>query len=273
MNNQKFSVLMSVYKNDNPNFFKQALDSIISQTVVPSEIILVVDGPIPEEIKKIISIYKTSIVTPIFLKENVGLGNALKIGMQHCNYDLIARMDSDDISVHDRFEKQLQAFLNHPKLSIVGGIIDEFENDPDKPICKRVLPTEDIQIKKFMKHRCPFNHQTVMFKKQDVLNAGGYQDWHYSEDYYLWIRMYESGCQFKNVDQVLVHMRVGEEMYGRRGGRLYFRSQKKLMKYMKNIGIINKIEYIQNILIRFMTQCLIPSYIRSILYKRLIRKK
>lgn len=272
MNNQKFSVLMSVYKNDNPNFFKQALDSIINQTVVPSEIILVVDGPVPEEITSVISTYETDIVAPVFLEKNVGLGNALKIGMQYCNYDLIARMDSDDLSVSDRFEKQLQAFANHPELSIVGGMIDEFENDPNKPVCKRVLPTEDAQIKKFMKHRCPFNHQTVMFRKQDVLNAGGYQDWHYSEDYYLWVRMYESGCRFKNIDQVLVHMRVGEGMYSRRGGKKYFESQKKLFKYMKQQYIISGFNYFKNIIERYVGQVVLPDGMRKRLYSKLLRK-
>lgn len=273
MSDQQFSVLMSVYKNDIPEYFKQALDSVINQTIIPSEIILVVDGPIPVEIKNIISKYKNNIVRPVFLKENVGLGNALKIGMQHCNYDLIARMDSDDISVHDRFEKQLQAFVNHPELSIVGGMIDEFENDPDKPVCKRVLPTEDVQIKKFMKHRCPFNHQTVMFKKQEVLNAGGYQEWHYSEDYYLWVRMYESGCRFKNIDKVLVHMRIGEGMYNRRGGKKYFKSQAKLFEYMKKENIISYPHYLKNIIERYIGQVLMPVNIRTYLYQRVLRQK
>lgn len=273
MSDQQFSVLMSVYKNDIPRYFKQALDSIINQSVIPSEIILVVDGPIPKEINDVISNYKNGIIIPIFLEKNVGLGNALKIGMQHCNYDFIARMDSDDISVSDRFEKQLQTFLNHPKLSIVGGMIDEFKSDSDKPVCKRVLPTEDIQIKKFLKYRCPFNHQTVMFKKQDVMNAGGYQDWYCGEDYYLWVRMYESGCQFKNIDQVLVHMRTGEGMYSRRGGKKYFQSQAKLFKYMRKKKIISYPRYMKNIIERYIGQVLMPVNIRTYLYQKILRKK
>lgn len=266
---------MSVYKNDNPEYFRLALESIINQTVRPDEVVLVIDGPVSQDISKVIQEIKagSSILKTLQLEKNMGLGIALQKGLEKCQYELVARMDSDDLSVENRFEKQLEIFINQENVSIVGGGIDEFEKDPTKPISKRTLPTEDKAIKTFMKRRNPLNHPTVMFKKQAVLDAGNYQDWHYNEDYYLWIRMYQKGCRFRNIDDVLVHMRVGEGLYSRRGGKEYFISQKKLFKYMKEHKIISRFCYVRNIMERYIGQVLLPVNIRSKLYSKLFRKQ
>lgn len=265
---------MSVYKNDNPEYFKVALESILNQTVKPDEVVLVIDGPVSQNILEVIKEVKVN--NPIFkilqLEKNMGLGIALQKGLKQCQYDYVARMDSDDISVENRFEKQLEVFICQEDISIVGGFVDEFEKDPIKIISQRIVPLEDKDIKRFMARRNPMNHPTVMFKKRDVLEAGNYQDWHYNEDYYLWIRMSQKGCQFKNIDKVLVHMRVGEGMYNRRGGKNYFKSQVNLFDYMKQQHIISEFCYLRNIIERYIGQVLLPVSIRSRLYSKLFRK-
>jgi len=270
----KFSVLMCVYENDNPENFKEALQSVINQTRQPDEIVLVVDGPIPESINKVIQNYESNRSFKLIrLSENVGHGNARRIALENCSYELVSLMDADDISVHNRFEKQIMCFAEDEKLSIVGGNIKEFIGSVDNIIGEREVPQDDNEIKKYMKKRCPFNQVTVMFKLSDVLNAGGYLDWYCEEDYYLWIRMYQKGMKFKNITENLVFVRVGEEMYRRRGGWRYFKSEAKLQGYMFNQGIISIFTYINNIMIRFIFQLLIPNKVRSFLYKKFIRKR
>lgn len=270
----KFSVSMCVYKNDNPEHFKEALESVINQTRQPDEIVLVVDGPIPESINEVIINYESNTFFKVIrLPENVGHGNARRKGLENCSYELIALMDADDISVSDRFEKQIKCFEEEKELSIVGGLIEEFIDTTDKVVGVRTAPTEDKDIKAFLRKRCPFNQVTVMFKKTDVALAGGYVDWYCEEDYYLWIRMYQKGMKFKNIAENLVSVRVGEEMYQRRGGWKYFKSEAKLQKYMLNKGIINIFTYINNVTIRLILQVLMPNSVRGFIFKTFVRKK
>lgn len=273
--NLKFSVLMSVYKNDKEEYLKLALDSIINQTVKPSEIVLVEDGPIPENIENLIKEYEKNIafLKVIRLKENGGLGNALNVGLENCSYDIVARMDADDISVLDRFEKQIVEFEKDDTLSIVGGYISEFINNPEESIGIRQVPLTHEEISNFIKGRNPFNHMTVMFKKQSVLEAGSYQDFHFLEDYYLWIRMFLKGYKMKNIDSILVNARVGNDMYKRRGGFKYFKSCKRLQKYLLDNKLITYPKYLKNNIIRFIMQVLMPNNIRGFIYKKFARKK
>lgn len=269
-----FSVLMSVYKNDNPEHFKLALESIINQTIKPEEIVLVVDGPVPDTIEEVIKLYEgNSCLKVLRLPENVGLGNARKIGLEKCSNELVALMDADDICVTDRFEKQIKCFQEDSSLSVVGGNIKEFINSVENIVGIREVPQNDTDIKKYLKRRCPFNHQTVMFRKTKVEEAGGYIDWYYDEDYYLWIRMYQNNAKFMNLKDVLVYVRVGNDMYKRRGGWKYFRSEAKLQKYMFDQGIIELPTFINNILVRFVVQVLLPNNIRKLVYKKFARKK
>ena len=197
-----FSVLMCVYKNDKSSYFKIALESVLNQTVKPSEIVLVIDGPVPKATRDTINEFalkNKDIFNFIDLKLNVGHGKAKNIGLEKCTNELVAIMDSDDICTKDRFEKQLQYFKKYPDTSILGGIISEFNENINISLGQRSLPSTHSEIKKFLKKRCPMNHMTVMFKKSKVIEAGGYLDWHYNEDYYLWIRMYLSGAIFSNL--------------------------------------------------------------------------
>jgi glycosyltransferase involved in cell wall biosynthesis len=272
--NSFFSVCMSVYKNDLPENFYLSIKSVINQTVSPGEIVLVVDGPVVSEISDLIKELesKYEFLHTIWLERNVGLGKALAIGVENSRYDLIARMDSDDIAVPDRFEKQLICFKENPEISLVGGDISEFIDKPENVIGIRKCPVTDIEIKKYLKKRCPFNHMTVMFRKEHVLNAGNYIDWKFNEDYYLWIRMYLAGCKFFNLPETLVYVRVGKEMYARRGGYIYFKSEAKLQKYLFDKKIIKMNQFLINIFLRFCIQIIMPNKIRGMVYERLLRK-
>ncbi len=274
MKHQPFSVAISVYKNDNPIYFDRALESITDQqTIKPNEIVLVVDGPIPEETNQVIEKYSENYnLKVIRLENNGGLGNALRIATENCSNELIARMDSDDVAVRDRFEQQLQFMNNNPDVDILGGNISEFIDDEANIVSYRVLPTTDAQLKKYLKKRCPFNHMTVMFKKTSIMNAGGYLDMHYNEDYYLWIRAFLKHSVFSNVGTSLVNVRIGKDMFSRRGGFKYFKSEKKLQKIMLKNRIISPITYFFNVSKRFFVQCVLPNSLRGLIYKRFARK-
>lgn len=267
----KYSVLMSVYKKENPDFLRLALGSVVSQTVKPSEIVLVEDGPLTDELYSVIDDYKQYLKI-VVNKENFGLGPALAKGLENCSNELIARMDTDDIALPDRCEKQLRFFSLHPETTILGGQIEEFITSPDEIIGKRIVPLSDSELKEYMKKRCPFNHMTVMFKKLDIIKAGNYRDWFWNEDYYLWIRLALKGFQFANLPDTLVYTRVGANMYNRRGGDKYFKSEMGIQKLMLENKIINRRTYVSNCLKRFVLQKLMPGKIRALAYKMFARK-
>ena len=269
-----FSVAMSVYKNDKAEYVERALQSITKeQTVKPNEIIVVVDGPVPESVDEVLKKYRETYncFELIRLPENKGLGNALKIAVDKCSHSLIARMDSDDISLPTRFEQQLQCFIEQEDLDIVGGDITEFIGEESNVVGKRDVPVTDTAIKAYMKKRCAFNHVSVMYKKEAVLKVGNYQDWFWNEDYYLWIRMQMGGCIFANTGTILVNVRVGEDMYRRRGGRRYYKSEKDLQKYMYKNKMISFGTYFVNVLKRFIVQILLPNRLRGWLFRKFAR--
>lgn len=270
---ERFSALMCVYGKDNPEYFRLAMLSIIEQTVVPSEIVLVVDGPVPSELKGIIQDIESrhSFIKVIQLKKNMGHGEARRIGVQECRYDLVALMDADDISVPYRFEKQLLMMKNNPSIDIVGGNIAEFINTPENTVGRRIVPETDASIKKYMKKRCPLNQVSVLFRKSQVEKAGGYKDWYCNEDYFLWLRMALNGCIFYNCQEILVNVRVGKDMYRRRGGWKYFISEAKLQGFMLKNGIIGIFQYAFNIMVRFILQVMMPNSIRGIIFQKFAR--
>lgn len=274
MNSKKFSVATSVYKSDNPVFFDRALSSITElQTVIPDDIVLVVDGPVSDELNEVITKYekKYNIFNVIRLEKNGGLGNALKIAVENTKYELIARMDSDDVSVSTRFEEQLRFFDMYPQIDIVGGNITEFIGEESNIVGSRIVPKSNKDIRENMKVRCAMNHVSVMYKKTAVQSAGGYQDWFWNEDYYLWIRMWLNGAVFANTGTTLVNVRVGEEMYKRRGGKEYFDSEKGLQNYMLKHGMINGKTYIVNIGKRVIVQKILPNRLRAWVFRTFAR--
>lgn len=269
-----FSVSMCVYGKDNPGFFRDAVQSILEQTVKPTEVVLVVDGPVPEELDTVICEYeKMPIFRVVRFVENQGHGNARRAGLAACTNEQVALMDADDLSVPDRFEKQLALFEKQPELDIVGGMITEFVGTPGNVVARRDVPLADQEIKQYMKKRCPMNQVTVMFKKSSVDRVGGFIDWYCDEDYYLWLRMTLAGMKFGNVPDVLVNVRVGEEMYQRRGGKKYFLSEAKLQKYMLDNKVIGFGTYLMNVTKRLIVQVLLPNKLRGWVFQKFARNK
>lgn len=262
---------MSLYNREKPEYFKQALDSMINQTVQPDEIVLVEDGSLTDELYRIVDEYK-QFLSIVVNQTNLGLGLALNKGVVACRNELIARMDTDDISVGNRCEKQLMYFENNPHVSIVGGQIEEFINNYDEIVGKRVVPETDNEIKEFMKKRCPFNHMSVMFKKSDIIGAGNYQDWFWNEDYYLWIRLALKGFSFANLPDTLVYTRVGSDMYQRRGGERYYRSEIRIQKFLLENKMIGYGTFFTNCTKRFIVERLMPNRIRGWIFRKFARE-
>ena len=276
MVNSSFTVAMSVYDKDNPAFLDRALQSITAQqSIIPNEIILVCDGQLGDKLNETVTRYEKElgILRVIRLSQNGGLGNALNVAVSKASNDLIARMDSDDISLPTRFEQQLSFFHSHPEIDIVGGDISEFIDTEDNIVGRRCVPCDSNGIKNYMKKRSPFNHVSVMFKKQAIEQAGGYLDCFWNEDYYLWIRMQLQGATFANTGTTLVNVRIGKEMYQRRGGKKYFQSELKLQKLMLHNKMINRFTFVVNVVERFIVQLLLPSKIRGWVFRRFARTK
>lgn len=274
MSENNFSVSICVYGGDNPKWFEAAVESILNQTVKPTEVVLVVDGPIPDDLNSIIKKYECrGIFNVVRFDENQGHGNARRAGISACKNELVALMDADDISAPFRFEKQLSVFKNDENLDIVGGNITEFIDYPENVVARRDVPSTDSEIKKYMKKRCPMNQVTVMFKKNSISQVGGYVDWYCDEDYYLWLRMCLADMKFANLTDVLVNVRVGKEMYQRRGGVKYFKSEAKLQNFMLKSGIIGISTYALNVSKRFIVQVMLPNTVRGWVFKKFARKR
>ena len=208
----------------------------------------------------------------IRLKKNSGHGFARRCSVDNCSNDLIALMDADDISYPLRFEKQTEVFLATHGIDIVGGQITEFIDRPSVVVGMRAVPLMDQEIKQYLKKRCPMNQVTVMFKRDAYESAGGYIDWYCEEDYYLWIRMVEKNKVFRNVPENLVHVRIGDEMSARRGGMKYFLSELRIQQYLLEKNFISIWRFFYNSLIRFGGEVVLPTKIRTLLFRWLREK-
>lgn len=268
---EKYSVLMSLYIKEKPEYLRLAVDSMLNQTVKPDEIVIVEDGPLTDALYDVLDEYGDKI-TRVRNEKNLGLGLALNLGLKVCRNELVARMDTDDISKPERCEVQLHYFEQHPETDIVGGDIAEFIGDESNIVGKRMVPQTNAEIREYMKKRCAFNHMSVMYKKTAVEAAGGYQDWFWNEDYYLWIRMWLNGAVFGNTGTVLVNVRTGEEMYQRRGGKKYFKSEKGLQDYMLEHRMIGFGTYVMNVSKRFVVQEILPNSVRGWVFRKFARK-
>lgn len=271
----KFSVLMSLYIKEKPQYVEECFQSLLRQTVKADEWVVVEDGPLTEELYAVLDKYEKEypgLIKRVPFKENRGLGLALQSGVPECTYDIIARMDTDDICREDRFEKQLAEFEKDPGLDIIGSHIDEFEDTPDTIVAKRLVPVTDAEIKKYQKKRDAFNHMTVMYKKKAVLDAGNYQSCSLMEDTYLWVRMMKNGVKCKNVDDALVYARIGKDMFTRRGGWAYFKKYKAGQKMVYDTGYISWLDYASVITIQFFV-ALVPRRLRGWIFKKMLHKK
>jgi glycosyltransferase involved in cell wall biosynthesis len=269
-----YSVLMSVYHKEKPEYLKQAIESIQAQTYPTDDFVLVCDGPLNSELDAVITTKQQEMngVLKVYrLDKNEGLGNALNAGINHCKNELVARMDSDDVAYPNRCEKQIDVFNTHPEVSICSGIVEEFTTDPEVVDARRALPETNAKIMEFAKKRNPFNHPCVMYKKSAVEAAGSYKDFYLLEDYYLWLRMLMAGYQGYNIQEPLLHMRAGSDMYMRRAGWKYAKTQAKLFKFMKDSGFIGNGQYIKSCVIRS-GSALAPNWLRKFMFEKVLRK-
>ena len=223
----KYSVLMSIYKKEKPEYFVQSLESMVNQTLMPDEILIVKDGELTEDLEEVINRYINKypkLFNIVTLEENVGLGRALDKGLKYCKNELVARMDTDDISLPNRCELQIDQFNGNSELCIIGTMIDEFYDVPNNIISSRIVPTTNDEIYKFMKRRSPFNHPTVMYKKSEVIKCGGYGKMRRKQDLDLFSRMINKGCYAQNIDQSLLLFRSNEDNFKRRKSWSYCKS-------------------------------------------------
>ena len=270
---EKFSVLMSIYIKEKPEFVRECFESLLNQSAPASEWVIVEDGPLTDKLYAILNEYQNrypNLIKRVPLQENVGLGLALREGVLNCTYELIARMDTDDIAREDRFYKQLQAFENDSELDVCGSHIKEFFNKKEEITAERKVPLTDSEIKKYQKRRDGVNHVTVMFKKSAVLKAGNYQHALLMEDTLLWVNMILVGAKFYNIDDYLVFVRTGEDMIKRRGGLKYYKKYKQGRKLVYKTGYISWWDYKYTLIVQFIV-CIMPNKLRKFVFEKLLR--
>lgn len=276
MNNSatKYSVLMSVYRNDKPAYLDDAIESMVNQTLPFNDLVLVCDGPLNDELDYKISIWQDKLGTRlnvVRLSENHGLGYALNAGLPACACGIVARMDSDDISRPDRCER-LISYLIEDKLDLVGGMIEEFDKTPGDMGSIRNVPLTREEIIKWARNRNPFNHVTVMFRRDAVESAGGYQPFSWMEDYWLWVRMLSHGCACAIIPDVLVDVRTGDGMYARRSNIAYLKSNAAFFRELRKLGLTSRFgeffSVLQRVLVTFM-----PADLVKVAYNKLLRSK
>jgi glycosyltransferase involved in cell wall biosynthesis len=262
-----FSVLLSIYHKEKAQYFNRAMQSIWNeQTIKPTEIVLVQDGKLTDELYKAINQWQEklgNVFITIPLEQNVGLGDALNIGLQNCSYEIVARMDTDDICSPHRFKKQLKIFENSD-IDICSSWVSEFDSDENKIVSYRKIPENHEDIVDYMKIRNAINHPTVMYKKNVIESAGGYKKMMWFEDYYLWVRMLLSNAKFYNIQEPLVNMRAGYGQLERRSGLKYAISEMILQKEFLNLGFINYFEFMRNVTIRFIARIVPKSFVKQI---------
>lgn len=261
-----FSVLMSVHASEQSNYLEACFESLLSQSLQASEVVLVEDGPLPENLIKSIEKFRGLLpLISVKLEENVGLACALNEGLRYCRHEIVARMDTDDVCVFERFEKQVKFMLRHPDIDVLGAMVEEFDSSMQQSLGIRRLPLAHTELSRFARMRSPISHPTVMFKKQAVLDVGGYPPFRKAQDYALWSLMLTKNYRMQNMDVVLLKMRAGNSMMTRRGPE-YLKHELAILKFQRNIGFISFREYLFNYVVRSVVRCS-PMLIKKILYR------
>lgn len=270
---ENYSVLMSVYYKEQPEFLKEAIDSILNQTVPTDDFVIVKDGPLTDKLDGVINEYLEkypNLFHVVALEENMGLAKALNNGIVECKNDIVARMDSDDISMPDRMERQLTA-MEKQNVHILSGTVIEFDGTIEHQTAKRVLPQNHEDIVNFAKKRSPFNHPAVMYRKKAVMESGLYKDYRYFEDYNLWATMLNRGYKGYNMKEAVLYMRAGESMYKRRGGFQYLKCIYRFKKHLKDIGFISTSQFLSTTIVHGIVG-IVPNSLRKFIYAKLLRK-
>lgn len=269
-----YSVIMSIYASEHAEFLEESLSSLMAQTVVPQEIVLVKDGLLTPELDAIIACFDAShpgLLTVESYPENHGLGYALRRGLRVCRNEIVARMDTDDYAFPTRMEEQLKV-MQERDLDMVGSQIVEFIKDPHTPVATSTLPVSSEEIVAYSKRRNPFRHPSMMYKKSMVMKAGNYsKDFLYFEDWDLFNRMLAIGCKAWNIDHPLVAMRVSADFYGRRGGPAYLPHIWKFKTAQLKRGYFTFGEFLVST-VPHVAVCLVPNSVRSFIYTHLLRK-
>lgn len=263
-----FSVLLSVYHKERSAYLNCAFESIFDkQTKKPSQIVVVKDGPLTPDLDCAIEHWKKKlgdVVTVVTLARNVGLAQALNEGIKYCKYELVARMDTDDMAAPRRFEQQVCFMLSNPDVAVSSGCIEEWDQDFSVKLSERHVPLDHESIVQFSKKRSPMNHPAVIFRKSAVVEAGGYPTI-YPEDYPLWGTMLTQGHKFANLPEVLLKMRVGNALLERRG-KEFLKGEIEVFKHLYAVGLINSYELVRNIALRSLVR-LSPVFVKVKLYK------
>ena len=271
-----FSILVSIYHKELPEHFNACMESIWDhQTLKPSEIILVEDGPLTHELDLVIWEWKEKlgeVLKITKLTQNVGTGKAKNIGLEQCTYEIVCIVDTDDISVTDRFEKQINELMLDPELVILGGQITEFIEDIDSPSGMRRVPLKNFELCNYAKRQSPFNNMTIASRKTKIIEVGGYQHHLWMEDYNLFLRVIARGYKIQNLPDVLVYARIDNGMHARRKGYEYIKSEKQLLNLKKELKLQSPIHANMLFLIRSAFR-LIPSSILGKFYNIFLRKK
>ena len=270
----KYSVLMSLYIKEKPAYLNLAIKSMIEQTWKPDEIVIVKDGKITEELQKILDFYAEEypeLFHIVGYEENRGLGLALNYGLAYCRNELVARMDTDDIAKPERCEKQVKAFALHPEYAIIGSAVDEFYGNTEKVTSRRVVPCQPEEIYQFAKRRSAFNHPSVMYRKNIVLEHGGYSDLRRNQDVDLFGRMLYAGCKAANFEESLLWFRSDENLAKRR------KSWENTWSYIDTICRFHKMGYsgwtdVAVVAGAQTVMYLMPISVQNWLYKKFLRK-
>lgn len=269
-----YSILMSVYYKENPEYLKQAIESMLNQTIKSNDFVIVCDGKLTDELYEVLDFYESNLnncIHRLQLDKNYGLGIALNKGLEVCRNELVARMDSDDIALPDRIEKQLKEFEKDTNLTLCGAYVEEFNDNPgDTKVIKKV-PITNEEIQKYIKKRNPFNHMTVIFRKNTIKECGSYEHCYLNEDYYLWAKVIAKGHHAVNIPEILVQMRVGNGMYERRGGFSYIKGDISMQRKLYDLQLISFLLYLFNIAVRS-TVRILPTNFRKLIYVKMIRK-
>lgn len=270
MNN--FSVLMSIYNKECPHRLKESLDSIVNQSVLPNEIVIVKDGPLNENLEQVLNLFQNhnrTLFKIVSLDKNYGLGYALSKGLENCSNDIVARMDSDDICALNRFERQLQVMVEGD-FDIIGTNIQEFDKFPGDQRTYRRLPEIEKDIVSFSRFRNPFNHPTVMFRKKIAIDAGNYSaNYMFFEDWHLFVRMIRNGSKVYNIQEILLFFRVSDrlDVIKRRSGFKYLCYEYKFSKFLLFSKHINIIQWFFYLITKLPMRLLPPSLLKWVYYK------
>ena len=266
-----FSVLMSVYGKEQPRYLRKSLESVFQQSLKPDEVVLVEDGPLTEELYSVLDEFEgRDELKRVALAENGGLGRALNEGLKHCSYNLVVRMDTDDICFPDRFERQILFMEAHPEIAASSGWIEEFEGEIDHPVSVKRVPETPEEIASYGKSRNPLNHPAVIFRKEAVEAVGGYRHFPLFEDWYLWARLMANHYKLANLQTPILHFRTSPDMFKRRGGIKYAIDSFKFQMTLHRLGLISNAQAIKAGVMRGAVYVM-PNFMRRLVYKTILR--